>query len=429
MGALQIFCGASAYVHSRITNQFSQSDDAWAPLRVIPERTLAQASAGRPAPLLLGLTLRLVLAIIDPVLEHFRFPFSLDPLIAEAKRRMRRRRLFVLVIAVLLAAGLIGGVLAASSPGGPGTGNGGVGNGNRAQNNQPASFKGPAKPPVTAAIVAAAHRDEAKMLRLFVPPPGAQPLAHEPAFLQHRQTKIFGLGPTSSAKFVRFGNWRVRSSVAAVESFEQAHPPRGGTSLGYGVNNGPNVPPNRSLTIIFPRIHGLVSSRIMRVSILRLPSGGTAIRVAATNRTWIPHRFRHRAPPPPQIDFVPSQHAPIAGQTFTGVTVIDENPQISPLVRVSCGGLLGNHALPGSQHVFTTRPPPGRAGALARAEKVTKVEEVTCSWQIPAHAAGERLRLGSGHGDGARVATYTARTKRMPAGTVSSPEYSWVVRP
>jgi hypothetical protein len=79
--------------------------------------------------------------------------------------------------------------------------------------------------------------------------------------------------------------------------------------------------------------------------------------------------------------------------------------------------------------VFTTAPPPGRAGALARAEKVTKVEEVTCSWQIPAQAAGRRLRLGSGYGDNARVAAHTSRTSRMPGGTVSSPEYSWVVRP
>jgi hypothetical protein len=233
---------------------------------------------------------------MDPVREHVRFPLSLDPLIAEAKRRMRRRRLLLVVIAALLAGGVAGGVLGTRSPGGPGAGNGAVGNGNEAHNNQPASFKGSTKPPVTAAMVAAVHRDEAKMLRLFVPPPGAQRLAHEPAFLQRRQMKMFGIGPTGSAKFSRFGNWRVRSSVAAVTRFERAHPPRGGTSLGYGVNNGPNVPPNGSLTIIFPRIHGLVSSRIMRVSILRLPSGWTAIRAAATNRTWIPYRLRHRAP-------------------------------------------------------------------------------------------------------------------------------------
>ena len=54
--------------------------------------------------------------------EHApRLPFSLDPLIAEAKRRMRRRRL--LVVAVLLtAAAAAGSVVASRSPGGPGSG-------------------------------------------------------------------------------------------------------------------------------------------------------------------------------------------------------------------------------------------------------------------------------------------------------------------
>jgi hypothetical protein len=50
-----------------------------------------------------------------------RLPFSLDPLIAEAKRRMRRRRLFLAVL-VLVGAGAVGGiVLLAGSPGSPGT--------------------------------------------------------------------------------------------------------------------------------------------------------------------------------------------------------------------------------------------------------------------------------------------------------------------
>jgi hypothetical protein len=54
-----------------------------------------------------------VLAIIDPVLEHLpRFPFSLDPLIAEAKRRMRKRRLMVAVLAVAVAGGAAGAALA-----------------------------------------------------------------------------------------------------------------------------------------------------------------------------------------------------------------------------------------------------------------------------------------------------------------------------
>jgi hypothetical protein len=49
-----------------------------------------------------------------------RLPFSLDPLIAEAKRQMRRRRL--LVAALLLTAAGAGWLAATRSPGGPGSG-------------------------------------------------------------------------------------------------------------------------------------------------------------------------------------------------------------------------------------------------------------------------------------------------------------------
>lgn len=48
-----------------------------------------------------------------------RLPLSLDPLIAEAKRRMRRRRLLVFALAVVLAGGTIGVVLALRGPSHP----------------------------------------------------------------------------------------------------------------------------------------------------------------------------------------------------------------------------------------------------------------------------------------------------------------------
>lgn len=51
------------------------------------------------------------------VLAHVpRLPFSLDPLIAEAKRRMRRRRLILALLAVVAIGGATGAAIALGSP-------------------------------------------------------------------------------------------------------------------------------------------------------------------------------------------------------------------------------------------------------------------------------------------------------------------------
>jgi hypothetical protein len=56
-----------------------------------------------------------------PVLAHVpRPPLSLDPLIAEAKRRARRRRVLGAVLVLALAAGVVGAVVALSRPPQPG---------------------------------------------------------------------------------------------------------------------------------------------------------------------------------------------------------------------------------------------------------------------------------------------------------------------
>jgi hypothetical protein len=352
-----------------------------------------------------------------------RLSFSVDPLMAEAKRRARQRRVRV-AVAVLLLAALAGGLtLALRSPGGPKNGSGGAGFNS-------ASLSAATRPPVTAAMRTAVHRDEARMLRLLALPPGAQRLAHEPVLFKRQGVEIFGEIPLRSTTFTQFGYWRVRSSVAVVMSFVRAHRPLGAQPInGYGWNSSPKVPTNRNLLIAFRPIHRLVSDRVMRVYIVRQAGGWTAIRAVATNHPWHPYRFPHGIDTRPQTFFLAAHHQPVAGRTFTGVTVIDENPKISPLVGVSCGGVLGHEPVPGRQHVFSTGPPPGRAGGLARFEKVTTVEEVTCSWQIPAGSAGERLRVGNGSRFGARVAALTARTPRMPGSRIASPEFSWMVQP
>jgi hypothetical protein len=369
-------------------------------------------------------------------------PFSLDPLIQEAKRRARQRRVLIAVGIALVAGASAGAVLAAGSPGGSGSGGGGLGpggggeaSGSGSLASVQASFSGdPTHAPVTAASIAAAHRDGVRMLRLFVPPPGARRVAYEPAFYRPQAERVlgrnrWGLGPALSDRFARFAYWRVPASVAAVARFERTHHP--GYSLtdpGYYGSTKTKTPRHGASNITFAPIGSLVFDRHMQVWILRLASHQTAIRVAVSNSPWSPRSFR-AALKSLQIVPIGTREAPVAGKSFTGVKIIDVNPRIAPLKRVVCGGTLGDRPLAADLRAFVTTPPPGWAAGLARAEAITKVEAVACTWQIPADAAGERLRLGSGHGDSARAAAYTARTPEMNAGGVSSPEYSWVVRP
>ena len=270
------------------------------------------------------------------------------------------------------------------------------------------------------------------MLRLFVPPPGARRVTYESAFYRPQAERVlgrnvWGLGPALSDKFARFAYWRVPASVAAVASFERAHRPGGPGDSYYG-STKTKTPRHGASDITFAPIGSLVINRHMQIWILRLASHQTAIRVAVSNTPWSPRSFR-AALKNLQIVPIATREAPVAGESFTGMEVIDVNPRIAPLKRVVCGGTLGGRRLAADQRAFATTPPPGWAAGLAHAEGITKVEAVTCTWEIPADAAGERLRLGSGHGESARVAAYTARTREMTAGGVSSAVNSWVVRP
>ena len=132
------------------------------------------------------------------------------------------------------------------------------------------------------------------MLCLVSPPPGARLLTGEPALMARAGQRIFGF-PEPFAPFARHRFWRVHSSVASVVSFEKAHPPAGlsggcgakaAGDCGVGVLAGPNVPANASLLFTLPPIRGRVGSRALRMTILGLPGGWTAIRVDAVNRPW-----------------------------------------------------------------------------------------------------------------------------------------------
>ena len=270
------------------------------------------------------------------------------------------------------------------------------------------------------------------MLRLFVPPPGARRIAYEPAFYQPQAKQIlgrntWGLGPALSDKFARFAYWRVPASVAAVASFERAHRPAGSlTAGGYGGSTRTKTPRHGTSDITFAPIQRLVINRWMQVWILRLPSHQTAIRVAVSNGPWSPRSFR-AALRAQQVFPIVTRQAPVAGRRFTGVEVIDVNPRIAPLQGVACNGVLENHPLPAVQHVSAIAPPAGWPADLARLERVSKVEAVTCTWQIPANAAGQQLRLGSPE-EGTGVVVYTGNTPTHRGGAISTSPH-WIVRP
>jgi hypothetical protein len=235
------------------------------------------------------LTLALVLAIMASVLADVPgLPFSLNRLIAEAKRRARQRRLLLAIAVVaLLAATIVVAKLVTRSPAAPVFRSAAPGCAGKVG----AAAASAASTGTRYAIV---RRDEVRMLCLIAPPPGAQLLTSEPALMAREGRQFLGF-PKPFAPFARHRFWRVRSSVAAVVSFEKAHPPAGlsggcgpkaASDCGVGVLAGPNVPANASLDFTLPPIRGRVGSRALRMTILALPGGWTAIRVDAVNRPW-----------------------------------------------------------------------------------------------------------------------------------------------
>jgi hypothetical protein len=213
-----------------------------------------------------------------------RLPFSLDPLIAEAKRRARQRRFLLALVSVVVALAVGGTVFATRSaaslvagPPAPGCPAHGAGAGYLAS---------------ARTGTAAAQRDEERLLCLVVLPQGAQLLTSEPAVMAQLGRRIFSF-PKPFAPFARHRFWRVHVSVAALANFEKAHPPAGLTygcranaGCGVGVWAGPSVPTNASLTFPLPPIRDRVGSRVLRMTILGLPGGWTALRVDAVNRPW-----------------------------------------------------------------------------------------------------------------------------------------------
>lgn len=207
-------------------------------------------------------------------LYALRLPFSLDPLIAEAKRRARQRRLLLAIaVAVVLAVAVVTAEFVTRSSVAPVSRSAAPGCAGKAT---PAGSTG--------TRYAFVRRDEVRMLCLITPPPGARLLTREPALMARLGRHLFGF-PKPFAPYAQHHVWRVHSSVATVLSFEKAHPPAGSKCpCGAGVLGGPNVPANEGLQFALPPIRGRVGSRVLRMEMIGLPGGWTGLRVDAVNR-------------------------------------------------------------------------------------------------------------------------------------------------
>ncbi|HJQ74069.1 MAG TPA: discoidin domain-containing protein [Gaiellaceae bacterium] len=129
------------------------------------------------------------------------------------------------------------------------------------------------------------------------------------------------------------------------------------------------------------------------------------------SRSWVGWReIDVWGPPSPKLyDFVVTHKRPVAGRRFTGVVVVNRNPQATIITRVLCDAEVAKRRLHGRQQRFYS---PGTENVTA----------VACSWHVPAAASGKQLRIW-GYPFGRRVRVFD------DAGTATdSDPLSWVVK-
>jgi hypothetical protein len=146
--------------------------------------------------------------------------------------------------------------------------------------------------------------------------------------------------------------------------------------------------------------------------VLSAPQGLRYIRVETTaSGSWVGWReIDVWGPPPPKLyDFVASHKRPVAGRSFTGVVVVNVDPQATTVTRVLCDAEVAKQRLRARQQRFSS-------------SFYDKVTAIACSWRIPANAGGKTLRLWK-YRFGPRVRVFNDSGQA----TDSSP-FSWRVK-
>jgi hypothetical protein len=146
--------------------------------------------------------------------------------------------------------------------------------------------------------------------------------------------------------------------------------------------------------------------------VLSTPENLRYIRIETTRSlSWVGWReIEVWGPPPPTLyDFVVPPRRPVAGRPFTGVMVVNADPQATTIARVLCDAGIAKQRLRGREQRFFS-------------SVYNKVTAIACTWRIPANAGGKRLRLWK-YPFGPRVGVFT------DLGLVAdSAPFSWVVK-
>lgn len=121
---------------------------------------------------------------------------------------------------------------------------------------------------------------------------------------------------------------------------------------------------------------------------------------------------RSLPPPPLTLRFAVVHDRPVSGQVFSGLGIIVLDPTSTTIDRVLCDAQIGSKILHGRQRVL-----------FADVRRSAPVAEIVCSWRIPEHSVGQRLRLKD-NGHGPRATVYV----NHGASVLSSPVFSWTMR-
>jgi hypothetical protein len=158
-----------------------------------------------------------------------------------------------------------------------------------------------APPPTRAGNKAAAGQDAHALLGLLQLPPGATPSATEPAG-DDGVLSSPGVGAPATPTLVDDSAfWTVAGTPASVIAYVKAHAPAGSTLSTGGTGSQPGKPTTTSLGYALPALPGVISSRVLAITVAPLPDGLIAVRADGEVVWIIPRPASEHIPPAAEV--------------------------------------------------------------------------------------------------------------------------------